>query len=210
MSQEQFTLNWHTYSDHLKDLMQILMQSNKSSDVTIVCEDKTRFKVHKFVLNAYLRGVFSQEMKSIIQFMYLGQATFYQNRMNEFLNVARSLEIKELSKDIEYENEDISQVQEKTEYVQYDYIKINEDEDNKYVRNVMEKSKYTETKVSSYQNENSQFSCDNCGKKFAYKQSLLRHVQAVHNGVKFQCDLCDASYSQVNNLKNHKKYNHEE
>ena len=69
-------------------------------------------------------------MKSIIQFMYLGQATFYQNRMNEFLNVARSLEIKELSKDIEYENEDISQVQEKTEYVQYDYIKINEDEDN--------------------------------------------------------------------------------
>ena len=150
MSQEQFTLNWHTYSDHLKDLMQILMQSNKSSDVTIVCEDKTRFKVHKFVINAcspvfqsiidnlpenegsvvYLRGVFSQEMKSIIQFMYLGQATFYQNRMNEFLNVARSLEIKELSKDIEYENEDISQVQEKTEYVQYDYIKINEDEDN--------------------------------------------------------------------------------
>ena len=230
MSQEQFTLNWHTYSDHLKDLMQNLMQSNKSSDVTIVCEDKTRYKVHKFVLNAcspvfqsiidnlpenegsvvYLRGVFSQEMKSIIQFMYLGQATFYQNRMNEFLNVARSLEIKELSKDIEYENEDISQVQEKTEYVQYDYIKINEDEDNKYIRNVMEKSKYTETKVSSYQNENSQFSCDNCGKKFAYKQSLLRHVQAVHNGVKFQCDLCDASYSQVNNLKNHKKYNHEE
>ena len=78
------------------------MQSNKSSDVTIVCEDKTRYKVHKFVLNAcspvfqsiidnlpenegsvvYLRGVFSQEMKSIIQFMYLGQATFYQNRMN--------------------------------------------------------------------------------------------------------------------------------
>ena len=52
MSQEQFTLNWHTYSDHLKDLMQNLMQSNKSSDVTIVCEDKTRFKVHKFVLNA--------------------------------------------------------------------------------------------------------------------------------------------------------------
>ena len=100
MSQEQFTLNWHTYSDHLKDLMQNLMQSNKSSDVTIVCEDKTRYKVHKFVLNAcspvfqsiidnlpenegsvvYLRGVFSQEMKSIIQFMYLGQATFYQNR----------------------------------------------------------------------------------------------------------------------------------
>ena len=31
--------------------------------------------------------------------MYLGQATIYQDRVEEFLSVAKSLEIKELSKD---------------------------------------------------------------------------------------------------------------
>ena len=49
---EQLNLNWHTYNDHLKDMMQNLMQSHESSDVTLVCEDKTRFKAHLFVLNA--------------------------------------------------------------------------------------------------------------------------------------------------------------
>merc|ERR1712173_401715 len=117
--------------------MQNLMQSNYSTDVTIVCEDKTKFKAHKLVLKAcssvfqtiiedlphsegsvvYLRGVNEPEMKSILQFMYLGQATFYQDRMNEFINVAKSLEIKEISKNVEYETEDLFQAQESKEYV---------------------------------------------------------------------------------------------
>ena len=112
---EKFNLNWHTYNDHLKEMMQNLMQSHESSDVTLVCEDKTKFKAHQFVLNAcspvfklkldelpqkdpviYLGGILTPEMESILQFMYLGQATFFQDRMNEFLNVAKSLEIKEI------------------------------------------------------------------------------------------------------------------
>ena len=32
-----------------------------------------------------------------MQFIYLGEATFYEERMNEFLSVARSLEIKDIS-----------------------------------------------------------------------------------------------------------------
>ena len=52
MSMEQFNLNWHTYSDHLREMMENLMNSHKSADVTLVCNDKTKFKAHKFVLNA--------------------------------------------------------------------------------------------------------------------------------------------------------------
>ena len=124
MTQEQFNLNWHTYSDHLKEMMANLMESNETTDITIVCEDKTKYRAHKFVLNScspvfqsiindlpqkgdsviYLRGVLSQEMKSILQFMYLGQATFYHDRMNEFLEVAKSLEIKEISKDVDVDD----------------------------------------------------------------------------------------------------------
>merc|ERR1712243_203718 len=122
LTMEQLNLNWHTFNDHLKEMMQNLMQSTESTDVTLVCEDKTKFKAHKFVLNAcssvfqsiindlpqkdpviYLRGVLATEMKSILQFMYLGQATFYQDRMNDFLTVSRSLEIREINKDVDHD-----------------------------------------------------------------------------------------------------------
>ena len=95
-----------------------MMLSNELTDVTLVSDDKVHFKAHKVVLSAcspifksivsddhlanqfiFLRGIQSHEVESILQFIYLGQATFYQDRMNEFLNVAKSLEIKEIGKE---------------------------------------------------------------------------------------------------------------
>ena len=42
-------------------------------------------------------------MQSILEFIYLGHATVYQSRMTEFMSVAKTLEIKDISKDIEDE-----------------------------------------------------------------------------------------------------------
>ena len=124
MHQEKYKLNWHTYSDHLREMLHEMMKSNELTDVTLVCDDKRQFKAHKIVLSAcssvfksiindlpqnssviYLRGIQHQEMESILEFMYLGVATFYQERMNEFLNVAKNLEIKEISNDVEFNGE---------------------------------------------------------------------------------------------------------
>ena len=44
--------------------------------------------------------------------MYLGQATFYWDRMNKFLNVTKSLEIKEISKDVDLHLPDLPNDQE--------------------------------------------------------------------------------------------------
>ena len=47
--------------------------------------------------------------------------------------------------------------------------------------------------------------CPACGKVFVSKQSMLRHKQTVHDGVrKHKCDLCDKSYTQSHSLKAHK------
>ena len=86
------------------------------ADVTLVTEDKKHMKAHKNILSAcsfvfkdmfqqedmksnsfiYLRGVQFSKLESIMQFIYLGEATFYEERMNEFLAVATSLEIKDI------------------------------------------------------------------------------------------------------------------
>merc|ERR1712243_190989 len=182
MAQEQFNLNWHTYSDHLKEMMQNLMQSNQSTDVTLLCEDKTRFKAHKFVLNAcspvfqsiindmpqndgsviYLRGVLAPEMKSILQFMYLEQATFFQERMNEFLNVAKSLEIKEISKDICSDSTDTSQDQSYDDIIESN---IGDSQEEDTIVNPSNDEGVVEhmdmdTKVISHMNEAGQYPCN--------------------------------------------------
>ena len=51
----------------------------------------------------YLKGIESCEMQSILEFIYLGHTTVYQSRMTEFMSVAKTLEIKDISKDIEDE-----------------------------------------------------------------------------------------------------------
>mgnify|MGYP002045683377 CR=1 FL=1 len=115
MHQEKYSLTWHTYSDHLRSMMKELMMNEDFSDVTLVTEDKKHIKANINILSAcspvfkdilkkeknsnqimYLRGVQFSEMESIMQFIYLGEATFYEERMDEFLAVSKSLEIKEL------------------------------------------------------------------------------------------------------------------
>ena len=61
MNQEKYNLSWHTYTDHLKELLNGLLSSAELTDVTLVSEDKKHFKAHKIVL-----GASSQVFKSII------------------------------------------------------------------------------------------------------------------------------------------------
>ena len=121
MEDKKFHLTWETYNDHLRNMLHNMMITSELTDVTLVCEDKTQFKAHKFVLkecssvfksiintnqqnqSIFLKGIFAEEMESILQFIYLGSTTLSQVRMNEFFNVAKTLEIKDNSKDIEDE-----------------------------------------------------------------------------------------------------------
>ena len=49
---EKNTLNWQTFTDHLKLMFKDLYEEGKNSDVTLVCDDQTQFKAHKIVLSA--------------------------------------------------------------------------------------------------------------------------------------------------------------
>ena len=115
MKQEKYSLTWHTYSDHLRGMMEELMMNEDFADVTLVTEDKKQIKANISILSAcspvfkdifkkeknsnqimYLRGIQYSELESIMQFIYLGKATFEQERMDELLAVAKLLEIKAL------------------------------------------------------------------------------------------------------------------
>ena len=79
-----------------------------STDVTLVSDDQIPFQAHKFVLGAsspvmknllldnphshpliYLRGVKQQELGSILQFIYHGEAAIHLDSINMFLENAK-------------------------------------------------------------------------------------------------------------------------
>ena len=121
---EKFNLIWQTFPLHGKSLFQQLMETGKYSDVTLVSDDQHIFKAHKFVLSScstffetifdnnpnntsvYLRGVNQEELNSILQFIYLGETTLFQERMNLFMNVAKDLKIKEIGENAVDDNDD--------------------------------------------------------------------------------------------------------
>ena len=119
--QEKYTLTWQSYSDHLREALTEMMTSSEFADVTLVTDDKQQIRVHRNILSGcspviksilqidnnntnpviYLRGIQHSEMESIMQFIYLGEAKFNEERMSEFLTVSKNLQIKYLSTGIE-------------------------------------------------------------------------------------------------------------
>ena len=50
---------------------------------------------------------------------------------------------------------------------------------------------------------NVKIKCDECDKHYSNKDSLLRHVRAIHKGLKWNCDSCEKTFTQQGNLKVH-------
>ena len=107
--------------------MRDMMTSEDFKDVTLVSDDKKILTAHRNILSAcspvfknillieasnknpliYLRGIQHSDIKSILQFIYLGDITISEEKINEFLLVAKRLEIIGLSNNHKDENPEI-------------------------------------------------------------------------------------------------------
>ena len=239
-----FDLTWHTYTDHLREMLHGMMTSDELTDVTLVAEDKKHYKAHKVVLSAcskvfksiigdnyslnpiiYLRGILSYELESILQFIYLGQATFYQERMNEFLNVGKSLEIKAFSKYIEVPGNDPPNDIQSYEFEEENILplsqsdtqplsepNITKDEENILPSSQSDIQPLSEPSTTKYKHKKEThegLKCSKCNYKATQKCHLQQHINAIHEGVKYPCDQCNYKASRKENLQRHIHSNHE-
>ena len=217
MDKGKYNLTWHHYSDHLKCMMKDLMMNEEFSDVTLVTEDKKHIKANINILSAcspvfkeilnkqknssqimYLRGIQFSEMESILQFIYLGEATFYEERMDEFLAVAKSLEIKELCNT---ENE--SNDEPDNETTLSDPVTLPETLEETIL------SDHSKMQIPQESERGVLHECEYCHKHFSHRASLHIHKKSVHEGVKFACDQCDYQATTQGNLSKHIRSKHE-
>ena len=143
-------------------------------------------------------------MESILEFMYLGVASFYQERMNEFLNVAKNLEIKEISKDVEFDDENVNN--EEAE-IPDNQTNLEAEPKTKTFTNSMSMKLTDSTKIQK--TSEGSFNCDQCESKFTQKKNLITHIQSIHEGVKYACNQCDYQATTQGNLTIHIKSIHE-
>ena len=253
---EKFTLSCETFSEHLQVMFKDLYQEGRYTDVTLVSDDQTQFKAHKIVLSAcspvfkkiidsnpsqhpliYLRGVQSSEMESILQFMYLGEATFYHERMGEFIKVAQDLEVKQISDGLEMGGEEEVNIHEKIpddemeetcNQVMMLLMMRSEDtedqmkegklcqrqpkKDKSFITNSKD-TKKRRTKIIQRPLKKEMLSttspqCPECGAVFTRKESMRVHYKSKHEGVKYSCPECAAVYLERNTMMKHYKSKH--
>ena len=114
-SDEKLCLQWNDFKENVSSAFGDLREEKEFSDVTLACEDGQQVEAHKVVLVAsspfflnilkrnkhphpliYLRGVGSENLLAIVDFLYHGQANVYQENLDSFLALAEELELKGL------------------------------------------------------------------------------------------------------------------
>ena len=114
---EKYSLKSQNFSENFNSMFTELYKEERYADVTLVSDDQKVFRAHRIILRAsssvfrniidstppgqlpliYLRGIQHLDLESILQFIYLGEGTFHQDRMPEFLRAARDLGVRDIS-----------------------------------------------------------------------------------------------------------------
>ena len=113
---EKFSLKWNDFQDNVKSAFAALRKDSEFTDVTLVCKDGHQVEAHKVILAAsspffqnilkrnkhahpliYMRKMKSEDLLSVDDFLYFGEANIYQDNLDAFLNIAEELELKGLT-----------------------------------------------------------------------------------------------------------------
>ena len=226
-----FCLKRNDFKDSITTSFKDLRENSDFSDVTLICEDNHQVEAHRVILSAcspffmnvlkrnnhshpmiYMRGLQTQNLLAIMDFIYHGEANIFQDNLDQFLALAKELELRGLTGTTEDEVvQKISKI-DKVEMVNLQHNPI--DEINPLSKIQMKEevlgtmaikdigtSKYFESintlhgpvTTMMYKTEgSSEWTCSVCGKSSKTKNNIRQHIEANHiDGVAHPCDQCE-------------------
>ena len=213
---ERFNLQWPSYTNHLALMFRELYCEGKYQDVTLICDDHTQLKAHKAVLSAFspvfrsilgshqqihpiifLRGIQYLEMELILKFMYFGETTVFLERSEEFVRVARDLEMSELC-DLHDQHGQQDQSQD------LQHLESSEENESEQEVEAMLTLSETEPAVSPSTQE---FICQRCGVRYHRSPGLAGHRKPK---ILYCCNFCEEKFLQKWRLSKHVYHLHDE
>ena len=112
---EKFNLKWDDFKDNITTAFGSLREEQDFCDVTLACEDGEQVEAHKVILAAsspffqnilrrnkhkhpliYMRGMKSEDLVSVVDFLYYGETNVFEENLNNFLAIAEELKLKGL------------------------------------------------------------------------------------------------------------------
>jgi len=223
---------WNGFQENAISSIGTLRMENEFADFTLACEDGQQVEVHKvimassspFFLNLlrrnkqphpliYMRGLKSEDLVAMVDFLYNGEVNVYQENTDSFLALAEELQLKGLmGSAAEKEVEDRIPQNKKTLPKQaltktadgYNFIKqvesipppegpvavteyINDLQDlDATIKSMME---FSENKAGGSQQGRARI-CTVCGKEGSM-DSIMKHIESNHIiGVSHTCNIC--------------------
>ena len=234
---EKLCLQWNDFQENIKSAFGNLREDNDFTDVTLACEDGHQVEAHKVILAAsspffqkllgrnkhphpliYMRGMKSDDLLAIVDFLYRGEANVFQEKLDSFLVIAEELQLKGLMgkmeenfKDFEYNEKSLLQTFsiDTSAKVPKPSLKIpvnkihnpgDLEELGKQVKSFMEKSQNKLADGSRFKDR-----CKICGKE-GFAKSIKDHIEANHiEGIIIPCNLCDKNFRSRNGLRLHNR-----
>ena len=112
---DKFCLNWNGYDTNIRESFRKLREDQRLSDVTLVTDDGQHIQTHKIILSVgsnffsdifiksnhsnmlvYLKGISSDKLETVIDFIYNGEVFITQDQLKLFIETGRELQIKRL------------------------------------------------------------------------------------------------------------------
>ena len=111
---EKLCLKWNDFQENVNTAFGSFREDIDFADVTLACEDGQQVEAHKVILAAssspffrnllkrnqhphpliYMRGVKSEDLLAIVDFLYCGEANVFQENLDSFLAIAEELKLK--------------------------------------------------------------------------------------------------------------------
>ena len=242
---EKLCLQWNDFQENIKGAFENMRENNDFADVTLVCEDGQQVEAHKVILAAsspffqkllgrnkhphpliYMRGMKSEDLLAIVDFLYRGEANVFQENLDSFLAVAEELQLKGLMGKTGEKVNDFKPLYETFSPAintnlsnnsfkkQKPSSKIQNPGENRtlaiptefsgdlveleeMVKSMMEKLQIKIANRTAYQ-------CKVCGKE-GQGITIKDHIEANHlEGIVIPCNLCDKTFRSRHSLRNHK------
>lgn len=111
----QFSLKWSNHTENILSSLDVLLQSEKLVDVTLIC-GKESLRAHRVILSAcspFFQKIFAEtpcnhpvvvlnefqgsDVQALITFMYKGEVNIAQSRLQTLMKAAESLQIRGLA-----------------------------------------------------------------------------------------------------------------
>ena len=245
---EKLCLQWNDFKENATSSFRELREDKDLTDVTLVCEDGKQVEAHKIILAAsspffmeilkrnkhshpliYMRGLQSETLLSIVDFLYLGEANVFQDNLESFLALAEELKLKGLNGT---DQQPVGNAEEKADKVvnapvnfregkqilvngpgQASTMKPDAISNNPIIADPNDldqqiKSMMTLANVLSNDGRNRLAICNICGKD-GPANNMPNHIEANHiTGISHSCNICGKTSRSRNALKMHKHNYH--